>query len=1198
MNEKIKNYSKCKFYMEHPNIKFSTDELTGEIVEGQTMSGNFTILSTNKVPITGNVESFDHRVKMLSGDFETTSFVVNFEVNGTDLKAGDDIQGVFHVMTNGGEYEVPYEYHIIARTVVTRGGKIHNLKELSDLAQMNYEEAVRVFSDESSVSILAYGDNYAEYNRIYASLRKDAALHHGLEEFLVTIGVKDMVTVTPASNTREIYYDKEDVAGEIVLRKNTWGYLKLNVSCDSSCVFLAKKEVTKDDFVGREASIPFVIAIDELPASECNVTIHFENTNQQFDVSLSIEPKHKKYQKPPVDVTFSNGQLKKTYQKQLMGDYLNYRSSKLTLQEYTSRSIECANELMKFEEKNHWYRFIRLHMYIMKKDKVRVEQEFENIEQHEDKMISDDLSACYYRYLQALYYKGDIRISQALAYIRECYQSHPDDFAYLFMIINLDSELMENRAILINELRSCYEKGCNSPLLYYEVCELYNEFPNYLRELDEFELQVLSWGFKKHFLNITVRERLIGIIKSNYSYSNRLYRILDGLYRYHPEEALLNAICVILIKGRKTEARYHHYYALGVERSFKLIGLMEFYIRSLDYSSYAILPQQVILYFSLEAKRLNDKQLSYLYANVVVNRQSYGSAYDEYKDAISSFVIKQISQCRMDEHLEVLYREFLKDSSVIASVAKQLPNILFMNRLTVSNPNIISVLVNHDECSEPRQYPVVDNVAYIDRITEHCNVTLVDKERKRYIGSVPYEMEQLIQDDKYIGYCYEADQNCFSVLLRLAYYTDLSGDVDYEAVKVYKALLEFDEISPEYRRRLNGAILNYYYEQYEGDIFEEYLNTIDLELFDKENRCIAMEYMIDRQLYENAMNAVERYGYDGIELSRLKELCRYYVELEETVYDDNLVTMAFELFHQNEYDEAVLKYLIQFAKGSNKELLSIYQTAKKLSFDVKDLEERIVQQAIMADYYETGVLTAFEAYSKNNPNRFLYEAFLNIMAYRYFMCGQMVPNLMLILWADAYRNGHLLYPMPKAAMLCAFSGNLGIAKENLDVIAKVVDEFCQKDMLFPFMKEFDGLIKLPKEIYIRSYLVYQSEPSHVVNVHYYLKGPKRPDSHTERMREYFEGYYVKDFVLFDDEQLAYYVTDETDEEIKRLESKDVELNRNAGRNKKRELSDASRFDMINRLLFLREEGQQDEYEDMLRLYIKDLYLIDTNMSLL
>lgn len=1191
VQEKVRAYSKCEFHtVVNPKIQFSAEELQGEIMEGENLQGSFVIASENERPITGNVEVFDHRIRMTEGAFATTSYTVSFEVTAKGMKAGETIIGAFHILTNGGEYDLPYQYQVVPRYMLCGQRKISDLKEFAKLASENYEEALHLFSHKDFISLLCQGPLLANYRRIYESLRKSSSVSQAMDEFLITAGEKERVLLKPKRQAISVVYQKEDVAKDVVIKKEGFGYVDAQISCRYSCVFIGKTVLSKDDFVGNEAVIPIVISIDQLPAKQCQIPLIINTAYETFEIELQIRPKKSSAkERTPLEMMFSPMHLKKTYQKQLLTDYLNYRSGKMTLQEYTRQSIECCNELMKFDLNHHWYRLLRLHMYIMRKEPVRIEQEIETIDKYRERMLGDVVGSCYYVYLLALYKKDRDVIKAAVRQIRDSYVTHPKEFLLFFMMMYLDEDYVEEKELIYQDFSRLYERGCNSPMLYYEACELYNEYPNMIRDITEFDLTALYWGFRKGCLNEEVRNRFIAIVPGVTVYHEKVFKILRLLYEQKPQEELLEAICRILMKGRKVESRYHRYYALGVEHSLRLLGLMECYMKSLPKDGYPVLPKQVVLYFTHEERRLSEEQLSYLYANVLVNRQEYGSSFEEYKEAIERFLCKQVEMGTVSDHLIVLYREFLKEPSLLAAVSKYLPNVLFKQRLECDNPNMEWVLVNYDESDQTGKVLLKDGVAYVDQVTEHVNITLSDRKNRRYMGSVPFTLYPVMEDEELLPYCYEADPANFAVLLRLAHYAKQAGTVDYETIKVYKTLLEKEEISEEYRKQLNAAVLQYYYEQYEGDIFEDYLLKIDLKTLDEDNRNLAISYMIDRELYEMAMAAVATYGYDGLALSYVKSLCNAFVEQEEISYDELLVTMAYELFYAGEYSEAVLKYLIRFAKGGNRELIAIYKAAEKLHFDTLNLEERIVHQAILSDEYDANVTKAFVSYTKKQPNRFVMEAYLNIMAYRYFIEGEAVPKKMTELWTRAFEEGHFSHPLCLAAMLHAISREEKDRLKFQTVIQSAMQQLAAKDMVFPFMKAFQGVTELPKELYLKTYLLYRGEPGHQVYVHYYRKGPKRPQAYSERMREYFDGYYVKDFVLFDDEELAYYVTDEDDGETKRIESSKLPLETHLqGINE-------SRFAMINELIKAEKEEQEEFYEKVKR-YQKNVYLIDHNMT--
>ena len=62
------------------------------------------------------------------------------------------------------------------------------------------------------------------------------------------------------------------------------------------------------------------------------------------------------------------------------------------------------------------------------------------------------------------------------------------------------------------------------------------------------------------------------------------------------------------------------------------------------------------------------------------------------------------------------------------------------------------------------------------------------------MGSVPFTLYPVMEDEELLPYCYEADPANFAVLLRLAHYAKQAGTIDYETIKVYKTLLEKEDI--------------------------------------------------------------------------------------------------------------------------------------------------------------------------------------------------------------------------------------------------------------------------------------------------------------------------------------------------------------------------------------------------------------------
>ena len=86
-----------------------------------------------------------------------------------------------------------------------------------------------------------------------------------------------------------------------------------------------------------------------------------------------------------------------------------------------------------------------------------------------------------------------------------------------------------------------------------------------------------------------------------------------------------------------------------------------------------------------------------------------------------------------------------------------------------------------------------------------------------------------------------------------------------------------------------------------------------------------------------------------------------------------------------------------------------------------------------------------------------------------------------------------------------------------------------KSIIFPFYKDFYGKVSLPIHLMDEYYVEYIAEPGCEVKIHYLITSVNEAVKHdgkfiTETMRNVFEGIRIKEFVLFQDELLQYYIS--------------------------------------------------------------------------
>ena len=75
------------------------------------------------------------------------------------------------------------------------------------------------------------------------------------------------------------------------------------------------------------------------------------------------------------------------------------------------------------------------------------------------------------------------------------------------------------------------------------------------------------------------------------------------------------------------------------------------------------LPKIVLMYFTYDSG-VNYSWKSYLYANIVYNKELYKEIYDSYKHIIELYVYEQLKQGNIDSNLVYLYKKFIKPQLV------------------------------------------------------------------------------------------------------------------------------------------------------------------------------------------------------------------------------------------------------------------------------------------------------------------------------------------------------------------------------------------------------------------------------------------------------------------------------------------------------------------------------------------------------
>ncbi|MBQ6230743.1 MAG: hypothetical protein IJJ74_06455 [Eubacterium sp.] len=662
--------------------------------------------------------------------------------------------------------------------------------------------------------------------------------------------------------------------------------------------------------------------------------------------------------------------------------------------------------------------------------------------------------------------------------------------------------------------------------------------------------------------------------------------------REQENEEVLRSLCSMLISANKLDHKYHRFYKAAVLKSMKFIGLNECYIRSMNHSRYDLIPASVLMYLNYK-NTLNEEELAYLYANVIFNKAEHMKIYHEYAPTMEDFMENMIIKGKVNDDLTVIYDEFLEPESVSSLFAGKLINIIFRRKIVCLNKNVRAVIVTHEELRSEERIPLVNGEAYVEILSDGASIIFEDKSGNRYAGSIPYHFERIVDEKAYMHICREYSPRDYRVLL---FNYKSIGEFTYKNAKEVNAAREIincDEISYHYKQQACMNIIEYYHENLDTDVLRKYLNRLDIEYLTHANTSTIISYLIDMNMYDKAFQAVKLYGFNELEIDELYRLADYGVKDSDGFINEDLMSICLNLYKTGTVNANILSYIINHFNGSIDELAALFKLAKDRVTDVTLLAENTLAQMMFVKGYLEYIYDIFATYYSGRSRGLVVKAFLRMVAYNYLINDIQVPNYIFECMYHEIIKENIDDEISKMALLLFFSRLERFTDDQKVWIADTVEKFMDAGKCLPFYKSFAKFIRLPQDIFLKTYLVYKSEDDDQVFVNYSFDTGSRTKVATknQRMEEVVPGVYVMEFVVFHGERLVYEIEGKGNGKAKIVESESLKTKSYGSKYK-------NRFETINSMLVKQEMREDRELLEDLDVYINTLHLFEENLSVL
>lgn len=1183
MQKIIEQILEGNFDYESGSLDFSCSKIEIGIYPGEQYEGSFRIFSQPGTFADGHVVSSDWRMECLSEEFSGSDEEILFRFHGEHMEEGDVVKGSFYIISNRGEYYIPFVVSVEHKVLESSVGAVKNLFHFANLAKSNWPEAVKMFYQPEFAEIFSGRDT--QYAEDYRAMSVHEGSQPNVEEFLIRANKKQMVNYQVDESQLVLDADSElngeSVAErELTIIRNGWGYTKLFVECHGDFLFCEKEYLIDDDFLGNYCRLPIFI-----DGSRCRSGKNFgEVYLYNFYVTLRI----------PVTVTRGDGgvmlqsELKqKRLIVQLMDSYLAFRMKKISTAVWLKESGVIVERLVSRNENDAGVRLLQAQMLITEERYNEAGWILDHVAELLEKKQNDSAITAYYLYLTTLIHRDEEYVDRVTAEVEQIYRRDDSNWRVAWLLLYLSEEYQKSVPGKWMFLERQFDVGCHSPVLYIEAITLINNNPAVLRKLGDFELQVLWYAAKQELLRQEAVEQLLYLTGKVRDYSPVLYLILTKLYSFKKDVRILQEICTLLIKGGKAEHRYFEWYQAGVNAKLRITNLFEYYMMSLDLQEPQELPRTVLMYFSYQ-NNLDYEHSACLYDYILQNADNLGDIYDVYRPRIEQFVLDQIKKEHINRSLANLYNRLLQPEMINEETGEPLSRLLFAHLVRVEDDRIQRVYVYQPGSQQPAVYVLNGGQTWVALYGNNYTIVFEDIWNHRFLKSVEYTIEKLMLPSRYLRLLVPYVKNNLEFDLYLCESDRENRESLQECTQRIRRLLDSGCVEVSMRRELHLRLLRYYYEADDMRALDEYLGSIPAEDLTMEERGSVVRYMVLRGHYSLAREWLSEYGPYFIEPKILVRLISPLMEQGNMIEDPLLTAAAVYAFQREKYDGTVLEYLAMHYRGMTKNMRDIWKAARSFGVDCYRLSESILVQMLFSGAFVGEKMEIFHYYVSQGAKEEVEEAFLAQCSYDYFVRERVTESDVFKEIRHMYLRSEPVQRVCRLALLKYYAENPGeMDGEGEQLAESFLSELMSEGIHLEYFKAFKCFPWVQQELADKTVVEYRAAPGSRACIHYVIihEDGGSEEYISEYMREVYGGICFKEFILFFGESLQYYITEERDDAEAQLTE--------SGTLQKSDMHDGStdsRYQLVNDIVISRTLQDTDTMDNLLEEYYRKDFL--------
>ena len=864
----------------------------------------------------------------------------------------------------------------------------------------------------------------------------------------------------------------------------------------------------------------------------------------------------------------------KVLEKSLIADYLKeyeyYSFEKTDLRSYAERNLKRAEKLWELHPEQQLYHLMQAAVLIRVDKKEEAEKILKKYEKnHALQFRNAEFRACFL-YLAALLTEDKLQQKNIVIQLQKLYTKNPKQTTLYWYLVQLDDSFEKKPEKKLAFLEKQWKLGCKQNLLYIEVIKTLRAHPEAAGNMDDFLMQCYIWAQRRQVISKDMGAQIAKHAMKLKSCDRRYEYLLRECYRIFSTKELLAALCSLYIRAGRTDKTAAQFYTSGVEFELQLNNLYEYYMMATTEQKKRLLPEQVLLYF-LYHDTLSNAQRASLYKNVICYGEPKTEIYEKYIGKIEKYTVDSLLERRMSPDHAYLYEHVLYPNIFTKEMAEAMTDLMFLRKLTCTDPRMKSAEVSYPQLKDVQKMVLKKQQTYVSVYAPTAVITLSDEVGNLYRNTVPYKLEKMLDEKKYIDICRKYVTNHIGLLLYLCNQKAENLKITEENEGLYRQIPETEGFSEEYRNAVLLKLMEYAAgKQSLKDQPVSWFES-DGKSLDREQRGRMITYMVQRGMHKKAFEWLEEYGAVYVSANTILKVLTALAdqpEAEREIY----YRLCYGCFQNGQMNYTSLKYLANTFLGTCSQMEDMWRKAKAFGVDTHELEERILVQMMFTG---TSLPESFEiylSYNQREPKEYVKKAYLTYMSREAFVKNKELDGRFYFLLEEELLSKQNYAEICRFAYLKELSKKQTLSEKQTEVVREYLQDFFAKKSYYGFMQKFAG--KIPEALILEDkvFVEYYAQSNSEVILHYIIERDDEEEYRYTTCKLYptFGGVFSKAVTLFAGEKITYFITEKKEDGSERS-MPSVTLVKEC-----MQINSRTKYDRINRMRELQASGKEKE----------------------